>query len=75
MTEIRVRPRNEDVKDRLDSETDRVVALPRKRRRRYGGMLFGGSALLLLVVPYLFAMLRKGQDGKTAHGVFIEDIA
>ena len=26
----------------------------------------------LLVVPYLFAMLRKGNDGKTHHGVFDE---
>jgi hypothetical protein len=23
-------------------------------------------------VPYLFAMLRKGNDGKAAHGVFAE---
>jgi hypothetical protein len=28
----------------------------------------------LLVVPCLFAMLRKGNDGKTAHGVFQEAI-
>ena len=28
----------------------------------------------LLVVPYLFAMLRKGNDGKPAHGVFEEDL-
>jgi hypothetical protein len=26
----------------------------------------------LLVVPYLFAMLRKTNDGKAAHGVFEE---
>jgi hypothetical protein len=26
----------------------------------------------LLVVPYLFAMLRKGNDGKSHHGVFDE---
>jgi hypothetical protein len=26
-------------------------------------------------VPYLFAMLRKGNDGKSAHGVFRESIA
>jgi hypothetical protein len=25
------------------------------------------------VVPYLFAMLRKGNDGKPARGVFVED--
>src|SRR5258708_3983663 len=52
MTEIRVRPKNEDVRDRLDPETDRVVTLPnpaRKRRRRYGGALLGGGVLLLLL--------------------------
>jgi len=27
----------------------------------------------LLIVPYLFAMLRKANDGKPHHGVF-EDI-
>jgi hypothetical protein len=26
----------------------------------------------LFLVPYLFAMLRKGNDGKAAHGVFVE---
>jgi hypothetical protein len=25
------------------------------------------------VVPYLFAVLRKGNDGKTSHGVFAEE--
>jgi hypothetical protein len=25
-------------------------------------------------VPYLFAVLRRGNDGKTAHGVFEEGI-
>src|ERR1700736_4121382 len=52
MTEIRARPRDEGGRERLDPETDRVVALPnaaRKRRRRYGGALLGASALLLLV--------------------------
>jgi RND family efflux transporter MFP subunit len=52
MTEIRVRPKNENVEDRPDPETDRVVALPNpggKRRGRYGGVLLGGSALLLLL--------------------------
>ena len=38
-----------------------------------GGLLFA-TPTTLLVVPYLFAMLRKGNDGKTAHGVFSEDI-
>ena len=52
MTRIGVRPKDEGVQDRLDPETNRVIALPdaaRKRRRRYGGALLGGGALLLLV--------------------------
>jgi multidrug efflux pump subunit AcrB len=36
-----------------------------------GGLLFA-TPTTLLVVPYLFAVLRKGNDGKTAHGVFAE---
>lgn len=36
-----------------------------------GGLLFA-TPTTLLVVPYLFAWLRKGNDGKTAHGVFVE---
>jgi multidrug efflux pump subunit AcrB len=36
-----------------------------------GGLLFA-TPTTLLVVPYLFAMLRKGNDGKAAHGVFEE---
>ena len=28
----------------------------------------------LLVVPYLFAILRKGNDGKPERGVFAEDL-
>jgi multidrug efflux pump subunit AcrB len=36
-----------------------------------GGLLFA-TPTTLLVVPYLFALLRKGNDGKTAHGVFDE---
>jgi len=36
-----------------------------------GGLLFA-TPTTLLVVPYLFAMLRKGNDGKDAHGVFAE---
>jgi multidrug efflux pump subunit AcrB len=37
-----------------------------------GGLLFA-TPTTLLVVPYLFAMLRKGNDGKTHHGVFAEE--
>jgi len=36
-----------------------------------GGLLFA-TPTTLLVVPYLFALLRKGNDGKPAHGVFAE---
>jgi len=36
-----------------------------------GGLLFATPTTLLLV-PYLFAMLRMGNDGKHAHGVFEE---
>ncbi|WP_454620188.1 efflux RND transporter permease subunit [Bradyrhizobium cenepequi] len=36
-----------------------------------GGLLFA-TPTTLLVVPYLFAMLRKSNDGKKHHGVFDE---
>jgi len=36
-----------------------------------GGLLFA-TPTTLLVVPYLFAMLRKGNDGRKHHGVFDE---
>jgi RND family efflux transporter MFP subunit len=53
MTETSVRPKKESVQDRLDPDTDRVVALPNaappKRQRGYGGALFGATALLLLL--------------------------
>ena len=32
-----------------------------------GGLLFA-TPTTLLVVPYLFAILRRGNDGNTAHG-------
>jgi multidrug efflux pump subunit AcrB len=38
-----------------------------------GGLLFA-TPTTLLVVPYLFAMLRKGNDGKPAQDVFTEDL-
>jgi multidrug efflux pump subunit AcrB len=34
-----------------------------------GGLLFA-TPTTLLIVPYLFAMLRKGNDGRPQHGVF-----
>ncbi len=36
-----------------------------------GGLLFA-TPTTLLIVPYLFAMLRSGNDGKPHHGVFEE---
>ena len=36
-----------------------------------GGLLFA-TPTTLLIVPYLFAMLRKRNDGKSHHGVFEE---
>jgi multidrug efflux pump subunit AcrB len=36
-----------------------------------GGLLFA-TPTTLLIVPYLFAKLRKGNDGKPDHGVFDE---
>ena len=38
-----------------------------------GGLLFA-TPTTLLVVPYLFAMLRRRNDGQKAHGVFAEAI-
>ena len=38
-----------------------------------GGLLFATPTTLLLV-PYLFAVLRKGNDGKMARGVFAEEV-
>jgi len=39
-----------------------------------GGLLFA-TPTTLLVVPWLFARLRAGNDGKQAHGVFEEELA
>ncbi len=36
-----------------------------------GGLLFA-TPTTLLIVPYLFAVLRRGNDNKPAHGVFPE---
>ncbi|HTO78179.1 MAG TPA: efflux RND transporter permease subunit, partial [Methylocystis sp.] len=38
-----------------------------------GGLLFA-TPTTLLFVPYLFAVLRKGNDGKKTHGVFVEEV-
>ena len=39
-----------------------------------GGLLFA-TPTTLFIVPYLFGLLRKGNDGKPAHGVFDEEPA
>jgi multidrug efflux pump subunit AcrB len=39
-----------------------------------GGLLFA-TPTTLLVVPWLFARLRGGNDGKAAHGVFEEELS
>jgi multidrug efflux pump subunit AcrB len=38
-----------------------------------GGLLFA-TPTTLCVVPYLFAVLRKGNDGRPVHGVFTEEV-
>ena len=38
-----------------------------------GGLLFA-TPTTLLIVPYLFAVLRKSNDGKQPHGVFPEGV-
>jgi multidrug efflux pump subunit AcrB len=38
-----------------------------------GGLLFA-TPTTLFIVPYLFALLRKGNDGKHDHGVFEEGL-
>src|SRR5271166_2256016 len=38
-----------------------------------GGLLFA-TPTTLLAVPYLFALLRKRNDGRPAHGVFAEEL-
>jgi multidrug efflux pump subunit AcrB len=38
-----------------------------------GGPLFA-TPKTLLAVPYLFALPRRRSDGKSAHGVFTEDL-
>jgi multidrug efflux pump subunit AcrB len=53
-----------------------AIGGPVRNRMRHwraiaGGLLFA-TLTTLLIVPYLFALLRKGNDGKQAHGVFEE---
>lgn len=51
MSDVRVRINSDDVSDRPDAETGRIVELPGKDaqpRRRHGGAWLGGAMLLLL---------------------------
>jgi hypothetical protein len=51
MSESSERAKLDNIQERRDPQTDRVVPLPnrsRKRPRRYGGALLGVGALLLL---------------------------
>ena len=50
------------------SEENAVLA-----RAVIGGLLFA-TPTTLLIVPYLFAALRKGNDGRRSHGVFKESL-
>ena len=65
--------------DRPAVERETGKTPKRRRRRRWGGRLVSLGGLLfatpttLLIVPYLFAMLRKRNDGVAASGVF-EDL-
>ncbi len=82
MTEIRLRPKDEG-EDRIDPDTDRVVALPSappKRRRRYGGALLGAGALLLLLGGLGLGGWRHYQAAREVaavaqdHQTFVPDV-
>ncbi len=49
---------------------DGAAALHRRGTGRWRGLF--AIPTTLLVVPYLFALLGKRNDGKEAHGVFAE---
>ena len=83
MTEISLRPKDEGDRDRIDPDTDRVVALPSappKRRRRYGGALLGAGALLLLLGGLGLGGWRHYQAAREVaaveqdHQTFVPDV-
>ena len=83
MTEIRMRPKNDGGRDRLDPDSDRVVALPSappRRRRRYGGALLGSGALLLLLGGLALGGWRHYQAAREVaaiaqeHQTFVPDV-
>ena len=49
-----------------------IIDLPLHHRSARGRIW--ATPTTLLIVPYLFAMLRKRNDGKAAHGVFAEEV-
>ena len=66
MTEMRELPGKQDVQDRPEPETDRIVAPanPVRKRRGYGGVLLGGSVLLLLAAGLAAGGWRHYQAGR-----------
>jgi RND family efflux transporter MFP subunit len=83
MTEIRVRSKEDDSKDRLDPGADRIVTPPGAppiRRRRYGGALLGAGALLLLLGGLGIGGWRHYQAARTVaaiaqeHRTFVPDV-
>jgi hypothetical protein len=64
----RLRPVPRLVRARLRADAQQ----PRRTAPDPASSLLFAAPTTLLVVPYLFAMLRTGNDGKAAHGVFTE---
>jgi RND family efflux transporter MFP subunit len=66
MSEISERAKLDNIQERLDPQTDRVVPLPnrsRERPRRYGGALLGAGAMLLLAGGLALGAFRHYQAG------------
>jgi RND family efflux transporter MFP subunit len=83
MTEMRALPKNEDVQDQPDPETDRVVAPtnPPTERRGYGGALLAGGVLLLLTGGLAMGGWRHYQAQRDVaatvqqHRTFVPDVS
>ncbi len=83
MTEMRALPKNEDVPDQPDPETDRVVAPtnPPTERRGYGGALLAGGVLLLLTGGLAMGGWRHYQAQRDVaatvqqHRTFVPDVS
>jgi RND family efflux transporter MFP subunit len=81
MTEMRALPKNEDVQDQPDPETDRVVAPTNPAPRRgYGGALLAGGVLLLLTGGLAMGGWRHYQAQRDVaatveqHRTFVPDV-